>query len=111
KADAAALRTSLEAGPYLAEDAAKLKLVDKIGQVREAEQALLDQAGEGAQSVDFDDYADARRDRSRPVGDVIAVIEAEGPILTGKAERSNPFTGGATLYSDNLAQAIRKAPQ
>ncbi len=109
KADPAALRTSLEAGPYLAEDALKLKLIDKVGQLREAEQALLDQAGDGAKTIDFDDYADARRDRDRPVGDVIAVIEAEGPIITGKDQGSNPFTGGASIYSDDLADAILKA--
>src|SRR5678815_5430750 len=50
KADPTALKTSLEAGPYLAEDALKLKLIDHVGQVREAEQAMLDQAGDGAHS-------------------------------------------------------------
>ncbi|HEX7944341.1 MAG TPA: signal peptide peptidase SppA, partial [Phenylobacterium sp.] len=109
KGDPAALRASLEAGPYIAEDALKLKLIDRVGQLREAEQAMLDQAGDGAKTVDFDDYADARRDRDRPVGDVIAVIEAEGPILTGKDQGSNPFTGGASIYSDDLAGAILKA--
>ncbi|WP_293899461.1 signal peptide peptidase SppA [Phenylobacterium sp.] len=109
KGDPAALKTSLEAGPYLAEDALKLKLIDHVGQVREAEQALLDKAGDGAQPVDFDDYADANRSRSRPTGDSIALIEAEGPIITGKNQGSNPFTGGATIYSDDLAGAILKA--
>ena len=48
KQDVAALRTTLEAGPYLAEDAQKLKLIDRLGQVRQAQQALLTQAGDGA---------------------------------------------------------------
>lgn len=109
KADAAQLRAALEAGPYIAEDALKLKLIDRTGQVREAEAALLAQAGDGAKAIDFDDYADARRDAARPAGDVIAVIEAEGPIVTGKDEGSNPFTGGASIYSDDLSQAILKA--
>lgn len=109
KADAAGLRASLEAGPYLAEDALKLKLIDKVGQVREAQQALLDEAGDGAQTVDFDDYADSRYERPRVGGDVIAVIEAEGPIVTGKDQGGNPFTGGATIYSDELADAILRA--
>ena len=109
KGDPTVLRASLEAGPHLAEDALKLKLIDKVGQVREAEKALLDQAGDGAQSVDFDDYADNHRERPRPTGDTIAVIEAEGPILTGKDRGANPFTGGASIYSDDLAAAILKA--
>ena len=39
------------------------------------------------------------------VMDAIAVIEAEGPIMTGKDQGSNPFTGGKTIYSDDLADA------
>ncbi len=106
KADPAVLRTTLEAGPYLAEDALRLKLIDRVGQVREAEQALLDKAGDGAEAVDFDDYADAVDQRERRPGDAIAVIEAEGPIVTGRDQGTNPFTGGSTIYSDDLAEAI-----
>lgn len=108
KADAAALRQTLEAGPYLAEDALRLKLVDHVGQAREAEQALLDQAGDGAKAVDFDDYVDPRTDQARP-GDAIALIEAEGPIVTGEDRGANPFTGGSTIYSDDVADAIVRA--
>ena len=109
KADPAALRQALEAGPYLAEGAQRLRLIDNIGQVREAQQALLDRAGDGARLVDFDDYADAARPRERPAGDSIAVIEAEGPIITGRDMGSNPFTGGTAIYSDDLAEAILRA--
>jgi protease-4 len=108
KGDPAVLRQTLEAGPYLAEDALKLRLIDHVGQVREAEQALLDKAGDGAKTVDFDDYSDGLRERGKP-GDAIAVIEAEGPILTGKDQGSNPFTGGTSIYSDDLADAILRA--
>jgi protease-4 len=109
KVDAASLKTTLEAGPYQADEALKLKLIDKVGQVREAEQALLDKAGDGAQAVDFNDYADASRSRDRRPGDSIALIEAEGPILTGTDQGTNPFTGGKSIYSDDLAQAILRA--
>jgi protease-4 len=108
KADAAALRRTLEAGPYLAEDALRLKLIDRVGQPREVEQALLDKAGEGAKTLDFDDYVDPRADQPRP-GSAIAVIEAEGPIVTGEDRGSNPFSGGSTVYSDDVAGAILRA--
>lgn len=108
KGDAAALRRALEAGPYVAEDALGLKLIDRVGQVREIEQAMLDKAGDGAKAVDFDDYADLRPNPPR-TGDTIAVIEAEGPIVTGEDRGSNPFTGGSTIYSDDLAKAILRA--
>jgi len=109
KADPAALRRTLEAGPYIAEDALKLKLIDKLGQVREAEQAMLVQAGDGARSIDFDDYSVSRRDDRGASGATIAVIEAEGAIVTGRDQGSNPFTGGSSIYSDDLAGAILSA--
>jgi protease-4 len=109
KLDPAALKTTLEAGPYLAEDAQRLKLVDKVGQVREAQQSLLDRAGDGAQLMDFDDYADGRHARGKPGAPVIALIEAEGAILTGKNEGGSPFSGGSSIYSDDLADAIQRA--
>lgn len=101
-----ALRRTLEAGPYLAEDALKLHLVDKVGQVRDAEQALLRKTG--ATSMDFGDYARGHR-RNPSVGSAIAVIEAEGPIVTGKDGTSSPFSRGSTIYSDDLAQAFYDA--
>ncbi len=109
KQDPATLRRTLEAGPYLAEDAVKLKLADKLGQVREAQQSLLDRAGDGAQVIDFDDYVDDRRERGAGGGSTIAVIEAEGAILTGKDTGGSPFSGGSSIYSDELSGAILRA--
>jgi protease-4 len=43
------------------------------------------------------------------LGSAIAVISGEGPIMTGSDEASNPFTGGQTIYSDDLAGAIYDA--
>ena len=104
----AQLQASLEAGPYLADEALGRRLIDKVGQVHEAEQALLTQAGDDAQLVDFDDYGHARRDR-RGVGPAIAVIEGEGAIVTGDDGPSNPFAGGSSIYSDDVADAFYDA--
>jgi len=106
--DAAALRTRLEAGPYLAEDALRQRLIDRLGHVREAQLALLRRAGEDAELVEFEDYAHGRRDRRR-AGPAIAVIEGEGPIVTGRDGTTNPFTGGSTIYSDDVADAFHAA--
>ncbi|HEU0316278.1 MAG TPA: signal peptide peptidase SppA, partial [Solirubrobacteraceae bacterium] len=103
-----ALRHTLEAGPYLAEQALKLHLIDRVGEVREAEQALLKKAGSGAEAVDWDDYARSRR-RTPQIGPTIAVIEAEGAIVTGKDGARNPFTGGGNIYSDDLSDAFYDA--
>jgi len=103
-----ALRRTLEAGPYLAEDALKLKLIDRLGQARDAEQALLKRAGDGAEAIDLDDYGRGRR-RTPATGPAIAVIEAEGPIITGKDGSANPFSTSSNIYSDDLAEAIYDA--
>jgi protease IV len=109
KTDPARLRARLEAGPYLAEDALKLKLIDRLGQVREAEEALLKAAGEDAELVAFNDYADHKRARERPGRPVIAVVEAEGPILTGRDQGGGLFDAGGSIYSDDLAMALKEA--
>ena len=111
KTDAANLKRTLEAGPYGADEALRLKLIDHTGQVREAEQALLDLSGDGAQRMDFEDYADGARaaDRPRGGGDVIAVIEAEGAVLTGHDKGPNPLQRSGAVYSDDLAGAILRA--
>jgi len=109
KTDPAALRRDIEAGPYLAEEALRLKLIDKLGQEHDAEADLLKRAGDGAQMVDFDDYARGRRPRERGTGPAIAVIEAEGDIVTGQDGGGNPFTGGSTIYSDTVSDAFYAA--
>jgi protease-4 len=108
KQPATDLRRNLEAGPYLAEDARKLGLIDKLGQEHEAEASLLKRAGSGAEMVDFDDFARGRHARARG-GDTIAVIEAEGAIVTGRDGGSSPFGRGSNIYSDDLADAFYDA--
>jgi len=103
------LRSTLEAGPYMAEAAQANGLIDKVGQVHDAEVAILKRAG-GQQLVAFEDYMQAHRDRGlTPPGPVIAVVEAEGPIVTGRDGMANPFSGGPTVYSDDLSDAIYDA--
>ncbi|WP_334163510.1 signal peptide peptidase SppA [Phenylobacterium sp.] len=108
KLDADVLRTRLEAGPYLAEEALRERLIDRLGHVREAQLSLLRRAGEDAELVEFEDYAHGRRDRRR-AGPTIAVIEGEGPIVTGRDGTANPFAGGSTIYSDDVADAFHAA--
>jgi protease-4 len=104
--DPAVLRRTLEAGPYLAEQAQKLRLIDRVGQVREAEQALLDKTD--GESMDFADYARGRK-RTPGVGSTIAVIEAEGPIVTGRDGTRTPLSRSATIFSDDVAEAFYDA--
>lgn len=109
KLDPATLKTSLEAGPYLAEDALGLHLIDHLGQVREAQQVLLKRAGADAEMVDFEDYAHGRAPRERGLGPAVAIIEAEGDIVDGKDAGGNPFRGGSSIYADDVSDAFYDA--
>ena len=110
KLDPIVLKTSLEAGPYLAEDAIGLHLIDRVGQVHEAQAALLKKAGGGAEMIDFEDYAHNRPARELGTGPAIAVIEAEGDIVDGKDQGGNPFLrGGSRIYADDTADAFYAA--
>ena len=103
------LRTSLEAGPYLAEDALKLKLIDKVGQVKDAETAILAKAGKGAELVEFERYMRVNRDRGGRPGPAIAVVEGEGAIMTGHDGTTNPFSASSAMHSDDIAEALYDA--
>jgi protease-4 len=109
KLDPAALKTALEAGPYLADEALDRRLIDHVGQVHEAQAALLKRAGDGAQMVDFEDYAHGRPPRESGTGPVVAIIEAEGDIVDGKDQGANPFAGGSSIYADDLSDAVYAA--
>jgi protease-4 len=106
------LKSLIEAGPYDAAAAQANGLVDHLGQVKEAENAILARAGAGAKLVDFDDYA-AQADRAgtavgaRPT---VAVISVEGDIVTGRAGRGpGPFGGGSSIHSDDVQKAFQSA--
>lgn len=106
--DPAQLRTALEAGPYSAPDALAHKLIDQLGQVKEAEDAALKAAGDGARLVEMSDYV-ARGAPGPRTGPAIAVIGAEGAIVTGSGGSGNPLTGESNIYSDEVAAAFYKA--
>jgi len=104
---------TIEAGPYSAEQARANGLIDRVGQVHEAEAALMAKAGDGAEMVDFHEYMGRakRAERASSIidGSAIAIVGAEGPIMTGTDEASNPFAGGQTIWSDDLSDAIYEA--
>ncbi|HEX6865620.1 MAG TPA: signal peptide peptidase SppA [Caulobacteraceae bacterium] len=112
KQPADAFIKTIEAGPYSAEEAQAKGLIDHVGQVRQAEDALLDKVGGDAELIDFHEYMSRSRRAERGGlldGDAVAIVGAEGPIVTGSDENSNPFSGGQTIWSDDLSDAIYEA--
>ena len=107
-----ALKAVIEAGPYSAEDAKAKGLVDNVGELKAAQDAILKAAGDGARFTDFTDYA-ARGRAAESSGfstlPTIALIQAEGDIMTGAGGHSSPLGGGQTIYSDDLAKAFYDA--
>lgn len=106
----ALLRTAIEGGPYTAERALSLGLIDHVGQVKEAEKAILDRAGKGGRVVPLEDYAGAARGGLRLDGrPVIGVISVEGDIMTGTGGAPGPFGGPQVIRSDDVEKAFQAA--
>ena len=108
----AALTATIEAGPYSADEAKAKGLIDNVGEEREAEAAILKAAGAGAKLAEFGDYAQRARAAQRASLaslPTIALIEAEGDIVTGTGSRGGTLGGGSTIYADDVADAFYKA--
>jgi protease-4 len=108
----AALQAVIEAGPYSADEAKAKGLIDNVGEVREAQAAILKAAGEGAKLTDISDYetrAKATQGPALGAAPTIALIEAEGDIVTGTAGHSSPIGGGQSIYADDVAQSFYNA--
>ncbi len=106
------LRAVIEAGPYAAEVALDKRLIDHVGQVKEAQAATLARAGAGAKLVPFDDYASQVDRTPGGVGGkpTVAVISVEGAIMTGEGPSApSPLGGGATIRSDDVEKAFQAA--
>jgi protease-4 len=105
----ATLRTAIEAGPYDAGQALDRRLIDKLGQVRDAQSAALKAAGAGAKMVDIGDYASSNPKLDGGLGQpVVAVVKAEGDIMTGS---SSGGLGSQTINSDDVANALYAAAE
>jgi protease-4 len=108
KVEPMALKATIEAGPYSAQQALQLKLIDKIGQVEEAEAEAKRRAGNNADIIEFSDYASSQGERTGSGRDAIAIVGGEGAIVTGSGGGGG-FGGGSSIASDPTAEAIYDA--
>jgi protease IV len=109
KTTPAALKAAIEAGPYSSAQALQLKLIDKVGQVEEAEAEARRRAGANAEIIEFDDYASSKGERTGSGRNAVAIVGGEGAIMTGTGGGADPFGGGSSILSDDLAEAIYDA--
>jgi protease-4 len=111
KLQPAALQSIIEAGPYSAEDAKAKGLIDNVGEEKEAETAILKAAGDGAKMTDFSEYASRSKAGDVSSGPTIALIQAEGDIVTGTGGHNSPLSTSQNIYSDDLAKAFYDAAE
>ncbi len=111
KREPAQLIETLESGPYSAEEAVEKGLIDKVGQVSDIQALALEKAGKNAKLIDFGDYASRSKPPTVKTGPAIAVIGAEGAIVTGAGGGGSPFGGDSNVYSDDVAKAFRDATE
>jgi protease-4 len=107
KLDPKSLRAVIEAGPYAAPEAMAKGLIDKVGDVHEAEQELLARAGDDAKIQEFSDYYSSVK-ATTGSGPTIALIGAEGDIVTGRG-KADPFSSDSSIHSDELAKSFYEA--
>jgi protease IV len=106
-------RMLIDNGPYIAEEAVELRLVDALGYRDEVYDDVRKSAGPEAHLLYLSRYqrsrAMAERARKLPErgADMIAVIYAAGPIRRGRSGRG-PMSGGA-MGSDTVSAALRTA--
>jgi protease-4 len=105
-AEPARLRELVEAGPYSAEQALDLGLVDRLGHVAAARQSVLERAGPNARLVDIALYHRQPASPAPAQAPVIALVEAQGGIVTGASDTG---LGGPVIGGDTLADAIDAA--
>lgn len=102
----AALKAAIEGGPYDAAVAKAKGLVDRLGQEHDAEAEALAKAGSGAKLVDIGDYAAANPKLDGAGAPTVAVISAEGDIMTGSGGGG---LGSRQISSDDVSSALYAA--
>ena len=96
----AELKATLENSPYSADDALKLKLVDKLGWPEEAADAAKAKAGKG-ELVWIDDY------HPTPVtsNNIVAIVGGEGDIVTGYGGAPDVLSLGSPSFASDAVSA------
>ncbi len=102
-----AVKALIDRGPFLAADALKDKLVDRLGYRDEAEDAARRHAGAGAGFISLADYLRAT-ERDTSGSRVIAVIDGDGPIVSGEGDFDSPF-GVSQMGADTIVKAFGEA--
>jgi protease-4 len=104
------VRKIIDNGPYLGPEASKAKLVDGLAYWDEVSLKVRNRGGKGAKLIRASVYFDREGTPNQDGDHTIALIHGIGGVSRGKSKIS-PLTGGATMGSDTVAHAFRKAAE
>lgn len=105
KLDPAAVRSLIDRGPLLADEAVAAKLVDHIGY---RDEALAAARALAAGPGDLVSVPTLLARTKAPEGRTVALIQAVGTIVASNGETS-PLTGSTVVSAENLTRAFRQA--
>jgi protease-4 len=115
KLDSTAARALIDRGPFLADEALKEKLVDKLGYWDELQKAVDERANAGPEKpgdkigrMKLVDYAAGLAPPANAPR--IALVYGLGPVLL-TAHKANPLFAEETMDSDTVSRAIRNAAE
>ena len=102
-----AVRSAIDRGPFLADEALQAKLVDRLGYRDEAIAAARKRAGSGAELVGLASYLDGVG-RPHRQGERIALIYGTGLIVRGGSS-AGPLSTSEEMAADDITRAFRAA--
>jgi protease IV len=100
-------QSTVDAGPYLGQEAIAAKLVDGVAYRDEVLGKAKAQAGDGAELLYLDKYLE-RAGHPHEHGKTIALVYGVGAVTRGRSDY-DPVAGSQTMGSDTVASAIRAA--
>jgi protease-4 len=101
------VRAAMDEAPLLGARALEVKLVDGLLYRDEVYEKVKAEAGADVKRLFLEKYLE-RAGRPHTQGPVVALIYGAGAISRGRSD-SNPMSGEATLGSETVAAALRKA--
>lgn len=101
------VRSLVAAGPFMAREAEAAGLIDSLGYLDDARRRVLEEVGEEAERLDFDEYVE-RDGRVWNRGPRVALIYGSGVIERGRSG-FDPLSGAASFGASTVAGHIRSA--
>jgi protease-4 len=108
--DPKTLKAIIADAPYGADEALAHHLIDRVGELQDAIDVVKTRSGSDAQLMDLAKYRNTpRTTTAAPANSAIALIGAEGDIVTGTANNQSLTETRSDVYSDDVAKAFQDA--